>query len=79
MAKRLEDRHIRLKIDTDAKDFLIQRGYDPLFGARPLKRALQAELENPLAKAMIAGTVMDGSLIHVGVAGDALSFLGEGA
>ncbi|GAB1482862.1 hypothetical protein MASR2M78_16780 [Treponema sp.] len=63
----------------DAKRFSYPARLRSLFGARPLKRALQAELENPLAKAMIAGTVMDGSLIHVGVAGDALSFLGEGA
>ncbi|MDR1352466.1 MAG: ATP-dependent chaperone ClpB [Treponema sp.] len=56
-------RKITLTLTRAAKDLLAERGYDPLFGARPLKRTIQAELENPLAKAIIAGTIKDGDTI----------------
>jgi ATP-dependent Clp protease ATP-binding subunit ClpB len=56
-------RKITLTLTQAAKDFLAERGYDPLFGARPLKRTIQAELENPLAKAIIAGTIKEGDAI----------------
>jgi ATP-dependent Clp protease ATP-binding subunit ClpB len=71
---RLEDRKLGLKISDSAKAFLAERGYDPLFGARPLKRAIQAELENPLAKAMIAGSFKDGDSVVVDRNGEALVF-----
>jgi ATP-dependent Clp protease ATP-binding subunit ClpB len=71
---RLEDRKLGLRISEAAKGFLAERGYDPLFGARPLKRAIQAELENPLAKAMIAGSFKDGDTVVVDRSGEALVF-----
>jgi ATP-dependent Clp protease ATP-binding subunit ClpB len=56
-------RKIALTLTQAARDLLVERGYDPLFGARPLKRTIQAELENPLAKAIIAGTLKEGDRV----------------
>ncbi|MDR3335630.1 MAG: ATP-dependent chaperone ClpB [Treponema sp.] len=63
LSSRLADRKIILKLTAAAKDLLAERGYDPLFGARPLKRTIQADLENPLAKAIIAGKVKEGDTV----------------
>jgi ATP-dependent Clp protease ATP-binding subunit ClpB len=60
---RLADRRITLTLTGAAKELLAERGYDPLFGARPLKRCSQADLENPLAKAIIAGEIKEGDTI----------------
>jgi ATP-dependent Clp protease ATP-binding subunit ClpB len=62
---RLGERKIELKVSKAAKDLLAERGYDPLFGARPLKRAIQGDLENPLAKAIIAGKIKEGDTVAV--------------
>ena len=74
LQKRLEDRKLHLLVSDAAKTFLAERGYDPLYGARPLKRAIQGDLENPLAKAMIAGKFKEGSEIKVDRVGEALAF-----
>ncbi|MDR2619425.1 MAG: ATP-dependent chaperone ClpB [Treponema sp.] len=78
LQSRLAERKIDLKLTKAAKDVLAQRGYDPLFGARPLKRTIQADLENPLAKAIIAGKIKEGDLItadrNAANDGEALSF-----
>jgi ATP-dependent Clp protease ATP-binding subunit ClpB len=63
VAKRLQSRRLTLRVSESAKRFLADVGYDPLFGARPLKRAIQSELENPLAKEVLAGNFPDGSTI----------------
>ncbi|GHV06434.1 chaperone protein ClpB [Spirochaetia bacterium] len=63
LTARLEDRKINLKLTNEAKKFLAERGYDPMFGARPLKRTIQSELENPLAKLIIAGKIKEGDSI----------------
>ncbi len=65
LAKRLLERKLTLDIEANAKALLAELGYDPLFGARPLKRVIQTELENPLAKAMIAGTFKEGDSVRV--------------
>jgi len=72
----LADRRISLTLSDAAKDFLAQRGYDPVYGARPLKRTLQRELQDPLALAILEGRVLDGDLVYVDVAseGDRLDF-----
>jgi ATP-dependent Clp protease ATP-binding subunit ClpB len=57
LKKRLLDRKIQLELTEKAIAFIVERGYDPAFGARPLKRTIQTELENPLAKAIIAGKI----------------------
>lgn len=74
LAQRLEERKIRLVVTDAAKTFLAERGFDPLYGARPLKRTIQAELENPLAREIIAGRYKEGSEVMVDRHGDALMF-----
>jgi ATP-dependent Clp protease ATP-binding subunit ClpB len=65
LSKRLEDRKIQLDFTDDARDRIIDEGYDAAFGARPLKRTIQQRLENPLAKELLAGTFGDGDTIKV--------------
>ncbi len=63
LARRMAERKITLNISDAAKEFLAERGYDPMYGARPLKRAIQAELENPLAKLVISGKIREGDAV----------------
>ncbi|MDR1220882.1 MAG: ATP-dependent chaperone ClpB [Treponema sp.] len=70
LANRLLERKIALNLTPAAKILLTDRGFDPLFGARPLKRAIQSELENPLAKAIIAGGVKEGDTVLVDAPAD---------
>lgn len=76
VAKRLEDRKLKLDVSDDAVSFLAEAGYDPLFGARPVKRAIQTFVENPLAKAILAGKFAEDTTIHAVCAadGNGLSF-----
>ncbi|MDR2484426.1 MAG: ATP-dependent chaperone ClpB [Treponema sp.] len=74
LAGRLSERKIGLTLTQAAKDLLAERGYDPLFGARPLKRTIQAELENPLAKAIIAGKIRGGDTVTADKGEKGLSF-----
>jgi ATP-dependent Clp protease ATP-binding subunit ClpB len=70
LSKRLAERKITLKLTNAAKEILAERGYDPLFGARPLKRTIQSDLENPLAKQIIAGTIKEGDVVTADKAPD---------
>ena len=74
LQSRLNEHRITLKLDDKAKDWLAGNGYDPEFGARPLKRLIQQELENPLAMELLAGKISDNSIVSVTVKGDKLSF-----
>jgi ATP-dependent Clp protease ATP-binding subunit ClpB len=74
LAQRLEDRKLGLNLDAAALDWLAAVGYDPVYGARPLKRAIQKELETPIAKAILAGTFPMGSTIAVDVESERLRF-----
>ncbi|MEO5641351.1 MAG: AAA family ATPase, partial [Sphingomicrobium sp.] len=65
LGKLLEDRKIRLELSDAARAWLGRVGYDPVYGARPLKRAVQKYLQDPLADAILAGTVMDGATVKV--------------
>ena len=65
LKKRLEDRRITLDLTAKAREHIATEGYDPLYGARPLKRYLQGSLENLLAKKLIAGEIPDGSKVTV--------------
>ena len=69
LAKLLEDRKIVLEPDAKARDWLAARGYDPAYGARPLKRVMQKELQDALAERLLAGEIVDGA--HVAVSADA--------
>ena len=62
---RLKDQNIDMELTEEARQFLVQSGYDPHYGARPLKRSIQKELENPLGRLLLEGTVSDGDLIVV--------------
>ena len=64
---RLADRRITIEVSDDAKTFLGNQGYDPVFGARPLKRYLQRELETRIGRKLIAGDIQDGGVVHVGL------------
>jgi ATP-dependent Clp protease ATP-binding subunit ClpB len=64
---RLADRHLRLVFTDAARDYLANRGYDPVYGARPLKRAIAHEVETPMAHLIIAGTIHDGAVVHADV------------
>jgi ATP-dependent Clp protease ATP-binding subunit ClpB len=60
LQKLLSERKITLEIDPEAKKWLAETGYDPVYGARPLKRVIQRELQNPLAEKILAGDIRDG-------------------
>ena len=70
LEKRLAERDLKLDISPAALDQLVEVGYDPAFGARPLKRAIQTYLENPLAQRILAGDFIPGSTIHVDYSAD---------
>ena len=61
-----------ISLDPAAMHWLGQRGYDPAYGARPLKRVIQKELMDPIAKKLLAGDLIDGSVIQVGASEDGL-------
>ncbi|WP_317056131.1 ATP-dependent chaperone ClpB [Roseovarius rhodophyticola] len=65
LLKRLASRKITLELDAEAKTWLADEGYDPVYGARPLKRVIQKALQNPLAEALLAGDILDGSTVPV--------------
>ncbi|GAA0602248.1 ATP-dependent chaperone ClpB [Caenispirillum bisanense] len=65
LAKRLADRQITLEMDASARQWLADKGFDPVYGARPLKRVIQRSLENPLAMMMLEGRIPDGGTIHL--------------
>ncbi|MEQ8468420.1 ATP-dependent chaperone ClpB [Coleofasciculus sp. E1-EBD-02] len=71
---RLAERQMSLKLSEEAIDYLAEVGYDPVYGARPLKRAIQRELETQLAKAMLRGEFSDGDTIFVDVENERLTF-----
>jgi len=72
LAKRLAGRKITLELDEAAKVWLADAGYDPVFGARPLKRVIQRALQNPLAEMLLAGEVLDGATVEVSAGAEGL-------
>ncbi len=65
LTERLKDRHISLEFTNNARQQIMDEGYDPAFGARPLKRTIQQRLENPLAAELLAGKFSDGDAIKI--------------
>ncbi|MEN8964170.1 ATP-dependent chaperone ClpB [Actinomycetales bacterium UMB0918] len=65
MAARLKDRRIKLEVDESARQYLAREGYDPAYGARPLRRLVQREIGDPLAKMLLAGKVKEGETVTV--------------
>jgi ATP-dependent Clp protease ATP-binding subunit ClpB len=74
LQKLLDERKISIELSKDAREFLANKGYDPAYGARPLKRVIQKELQDPLAGKILAGEIKDGERIKVGVAKGELTF-----
>ncbi|RHZ99602.1 ATP-dependent chaperone ClpB [Cereibacter sphaeroides] len=72
LGKRLATRKIGLELDAAAKQWLADEGYDPVYGARPLKRVIQRHLQDPLAEMILAGDVLDGSVVQVSAGADGL-------
>jgi ATP-dependent Clp protease ATP-binding subunit ClpB len=73
----LADRKIVLELDDQALDWLAEAGYDPVYGARPLKRVIQRSLQNPLAGRLLDGTIKDGETVHVSADRDGLIIGGQ--
>jgi ATP-dependent Clp protease ATP-binding subunit ClpB len=67
LQKLLADRKITIELDEQAKTWLANRGYDPAYGARPLKRVIQRHVQDPLAEQILAGGVKDGDTVHISV------------
>ncbi|GAA1466666.1 ATP-dependent Clp protease ATP-binding subunit [Microbacterium thalassium] len=70
LQQRLHDRRLELAVTPDARTWLAERGYDPVFGARPLRRLIQSEIQDRLAMALLSGGVRDGDIVRVDVAAD---------
>ncbi len=77
LRKLLSDRKIALDLDASAREWLADKGYDPVYGARPLKRVIQRFLQNPLASLILEGKVKDGEVVTVTAEGGALAINGE--
>ncbi|WP_319774273.1 ATP-dependent chaperone ClpB [Breoghania sp.] len=70
----LEDRKIQIDLDASARTWLAEKGYDPVYGARPLKRVIQKQVQDPLAERILAGDIRDGDLVEVTAGTDRLLF-----
>ena len=73
LQRRLHERRLTLAVTPDARGWLAERGYDPIFGARPLRRLIQSEIQDRLAMGILAGRVHDGDVVRVDVAADGSS------
>jgi ATP-dependent Clp protease ATP-binding subunit ClpB len=76
LQKLLEDRKITLTLDAKARDWLAEKGYDPAYGARPLKRVIQKSVQDPLAELILSGKIKDGEKVAVSAGKDGLVFNG---
>jgi ATP-dependent Clp protease ATP-binding subunit ClpB len=74
LRRRLAERDLALSVSDEAMDRLAEAGFDPVYGARPLKRAIQREIENPLAQAILSGRFVGGDRILVALEGGELKF-----
>jgi ATP-dependent Clp protease ATP-binding subunit ClpB len=77
LEKLLEERKITLTLDAAARDWLAAKGWDPAYGARPLKRVIQRNLQDPLAEMILAGEVQDGDRVVISAEGNVLTFNGK--
>jgi ATP-dependent Clp protease ATP-binding subunit ClpB len=72
LSKRLKERNVKVEITETARRFIAEKGYDPVYGARPLRRYIQRELETRIGRSLIAGDVLEGAVIRVDMKNDAL-------
>jgi len=78
MLEKVSDRDIQIQLTKSAKEFIAEKGFDPVFGARPLKRTIQRYIEDPIAEEILRGNFSDGSRIQVRKKGDSLEFIEVG-
>ncbi|MFZ4683334.1 MAG: ATP-dependent Clp protease ATP-binding subunit, partial [Terrimicrobiaceae bacterium] len=74
VVERIRTRNIHIQLDDTAKEFLIDKGYDPQYGARPMRRAVEKYLEDPVAEELLRGTIKSGETIQVKRDGEKLGF-----
>ena len=79
LTKRLEQQKIRLELSDSAKAFIAREGYDPVYGARPLKRVIQKSVQDPLAEMILAGRIKDGEKVVISAGKQGLTFNGQRA
>jgi ATP-dependent Clp protease ATP-binding subunit ClpC len=72
--ERIRAKNIQVRLDTTAVEFLIDKGYDPTYGARPMRRAVGKYLEDPLAEEFLRGNINQGDTLEVHAAGEQLAF-----
>jgi len=72
--ERVRAKDIKVHLDTTAVEFLIDKGYDPIYGARPMRRAVEKYLEDPLAEEFLRGNIKQGDTLEVHAAGEQLAF-----
>jgi ATP-dependent Clp protease ATP-binding subunit ClpB len=77
LARLLEDRKINIKLETSARDWLAEKGWDPAYGARPLKRVIQKSVQDPLAEMILSGRIKDGETVTISASKQGLKFNGE--
>jgi ATP-dependent Clp protease ATP-binding subunit ClpB len=77
LSKLLEERKIELKLDAKAREWLAEKGYDPAYGARPLKRVIQKSVQDPLAELILSGKVKDGEKVAISADRQGITFNGE--
>ncbi|MEY4043541.1 MAG: hypothetical protein RL529_1108, partial [Actinomycetota bacterium] len=77
LSKRLEQRRLQLAVTPAARAWLADKGYDPIYGARPLRRLMQQQIDDKLANLLLAGTIHDGSVVRVDVAQDGVALIVE--
>jgi ATP-dependent Clp protease ATP-binding subunit ClpC len=78
MLHKMEDREIEVELTKSAKEFVVERGFDPVYGARPLRRTIQKYIEDPIAEEILKGKFFDGSQIQVRKKGEELEFVETG-
>ncbi len=79
LRKTLAERNIKIVLDESAKELLVKEGYDPTYGARPLKRAIQSLIQNPLAIKLLNGEIAGGQTVKVSAENDSMKFTPETA
>ena len=77
LTRLLEERKVVLTLDDAARDWLAAKGWDPAYGARPLKRVIQRHVQDPLAEMILAGEIVDGDSVAISVEGNVLTFNGK--
>src|SRR5262249_57538351 len=77
LARPLEDRKITIKLEVSARDWLAETGWDPAYGARPLKRVIQKSVQDPLAELILSGRIKDGETVVISGSKQGLKFNGE--